>query len=62
MWNGNEFGSEKWRSPLTGRTSEEILEQRETFNRNVRAVNKQVRADREAKAARLLELEEKEND
>ena len=53
--NGNEFGSAKWRSPLTHRTSAEILEQRKLFNRNVAIVNRQVIAERE----RLAALEEK---
>ncbi len=48
---GNEFGSKKWRSPLTFSTSVEILAKRKLFEQNVSLVNRQVIAERERLAA-----------
>ena len=42
-----EFGHPEWRSPLTGRTSEEILEQRKTTARNNEQISEHFRAQRE---------------
>ena len=56
---GNEFGSAKWRSPLTRSTSAEILVKRQLFWDNCWLVNKQVISMREEKARIAAELEAK---
>jgi hypothetical protein len=58
MNNGNKFGDAKWRSPLTGSTSAEILVKRTLFRDNVQLVNRQIIAERE----RLAAIEEKANE
>ena len=60
MFNGNEFGSPEWRSPLTGRNSEEILEQRALTTRYHAIVNVAIRAfhaENERVRQELLEAE-----
>ena len=55
--NGNEFGSAKWRSPLTFSTSAEILVKRQIFNANVKLVNIDITALYAERERIRLELE-----
>ena len=52
------FGDPEWRAPLTGKTSDEILQSRKDFNASVALVCKQNHETRAELALIAAELEE----